>query len=475
MFAVVSSRRPWSRRRHSLSEQGRGGVLAARPRVMKRGTGLMIGLFLLSWGLLAPAGAQAIPTPAQDPFYSYTGAVPLSSIAPGTVINTRVVWYHVVGIPLPIQTIQLLYRSTGQLGQPTVNVTSVLEPLWRSKAPNVVAYESFYDSLNPNDEPSYEIAGGLSLGGLLPAFETALVAPELLEGNVVVIADTEGENADFADGPVYGMNTLDSLRAAIASSLTGLQNTTKIGILGYSGGAIGAEWTAEMAPTYAPDINRLLVGSAMGGVLVDPDHNLYYVNGSSAWAGILPMAVIGVARSFNVNLVQYLTPYGVQLYNKLQTASIVNILLQYPGLTLQQLLLPQDVPPESIPIYVHIVNQLIMGANGTPTVPLFIGQGGSANVEGTVGNQPGIGIGDGVMVTGDVRALASEYCQRGVSVQYNEYSGLGHVASALAWLAQALPWLNNRFAGQPAPQDCSTIPPGNSIAPVVLGVSPITP
>ena len=474
MFALVSSRRPWSRRRQSLSEHGRGGILTGRPRVVRRGTGLMVGLFLLSCGLLAAPGAQAIPTPGQDPFYAYQGAAPLASIPPGTVLKTRTLWYHVVGIPLPIRTIQLLYRSTGQLGQPTVNVTSVLEPWLRSSTPNVVAYESLYDSLNPNDEPSYEIAGGLSLGGLLPGVETALVAPELLQGDVVVIADIEGENADFADGPEYGKYTLDSLRAALASPLTGLQHTTKIGIVGYSGGAIGAEWSAQMAPTYAPDINRLLVGSAMGGVLVDPDHNLYYVNGSSLWAGILPMAVIGVARSFHVDLTQYLSPYGLQLYNRLQTASIVNVLGQYPGLTLQQLLLPQDQPPESIPIYVQIVNQLIMGANGTPTVPLFIGQGGGASEEGTVGNQPGIGIGDGVMVTGDVRALASEYCQRGVRVQYNEY-GLDHVTAALVWLVQALPWLNNRFAGQPAPQDCSTIGPGNSLAPVVLGVTPITP
>src|SRR5271170_6201846 len=243
MSAVMSPRRRWSRRRQSLSDRGRSGALVARPRVVGRGTGLIVGLFLLSWGLMAAPGAQAIPTPAQDPFYAYQGATPLASIAPGTVLKTRTLWYHVVGIPLPIQTIQLLYRSTGQLGQPTVNVTSVLEPLVRSSAPNVVAYESLYDSLNPNDEPSYEIAGGLSLGGLVPAFESVLVAPELLAGDVVVIADTEGEGADFADGPEYGMYTLDSLRAALHSPLTGLQHATKIGILGYSGGAIGAEWS----------------------------------------------------------------------------------------------------------------------------------------------------------------------------------------------------------------------------------------
>jgi hypothetical protein len=46
---------------------------------------------------------------------------------------------------------------------------------------------------------------------------------------------------------------------------------------------------------------------------------------------------------------------------------------------------------------------------------------------------------------------------------------------ALFWVAQALPWLNDRFDGQTPPQDCSTIPPGNSLAPVSVGVTPITP
>jgi hypothetical protein len=376
-------------------------------------------LAVLVWALGATS-AQAIPTPQQDPFYSYSGATPLANISPGTVLKTRELPYHLVGIPVPITVVQLLYRSTNQLGQPAVNVTSVLEPAQHTGSTNVVAYESFYDSLNPDDEPSYQIAGGVTLGGLTVDAETALIVPELLQGDAVVVADTEGENADFADGPEYGMYTLDSLRAALRSPATGLWRTRKIGIMGYSGGAIGAEWAAQLAPTYAPDINRRLVGAAMGGVLVDPDHNLWYVNGSSAWAGIIPMAVIGVARSFHVDLTQYLSPAGLQLYNQLQNASILNVLLQYPGLTFQSLLLPQDSPPEKIPVYVNIVNQLIMGAHGTPTVPLFIAQGAGDDEDGTIGNQPGIGGGDGVMVAGDVRTLASEYCQRGVPVQYNQ-------------------------------------------------------
>jgi hypothetical protein len=330
--------------------------------------------------------------------------------------------------------------------------------------PNVVSYQSFYDSLNPDDEPSYAISGGLTLGGLIPNVESALIGPALLDGDTVVLPDTEGENADFAAGPEYGYNTLDSLRAALSSPATELSKTTKIGLVGYSGGAIATEWAAELAPSYAPDVNGLLVGAAMGGVLVDPDHNLHYVNGSAIWAGVMPMALVGVARSFHVDLTPYLSAYGVQLYNQLQTASIVQVLGAYPGLTWAQLAKPQYQTPESIPLFVNIANQLIMG-RGTPTVPLFIGQGANGVLEGT-SPSPTLGPGDGVMVTGDVRSLAREYCARGVPVQYNEYDALSHIGTAVAWIPAAASWLADRFAGEPAPQDCAQIAPGNSLAPI---------
>jgi hypothetical protein len=147
------------------------------------------------------------------------------------------------------------------------------------------------------DEPSYGISGGLSLGGLIPNVESAIIAPALLAGDTVVVPDTEGENADFAAGPEYGTDTLDSLRAAIASPATGLGGARKIGLIGYSGGAIATEWAAELAPTYAPELDSKIVGVAFGGTLVDPAHNLHYVEGSSVSAGVIPMALIGIGRA----------------------------------------------------------------------------------------------------------------------------------------------------------------------------------
>ncbi|HLI33052.1 MAG TPA: lipase family protein [Solirubrobacteraceae bacterium] len=413
----------------------------------------------------APAAEAATP-PQQDPFYRYEGATPLGAIAPGTVLKTRTLSYHVLGIETPVKAVQLLYRSVGELGEATVNVTSVLEPTWHFGPPPVISYQSFYDSLNPEDEPSYAISGGVTLGGLIPNVESILIAPALLGGDAVVVTDTEGEGADFAAGPEYGFNTIYGLRAALSSPATGLAATGKIGLIGYSGGAIATEWAAELAPRYTPEVNRLIVGAAFGGTLVDPAHNLRYVEGSSTWAGVIPMALIGVGRAFHTDLKPYLSEYGLQLYEKLQRASIINVLGQYPGLTWSQLVKPQYPTPESIPAYVEDANRLIMGSGGTPTVPLFIGQGAGGELEGTPGDKPGIGPGDGVMIAGDVRTLAREYCSRGVPVDYVEYEHLSHVLAALQWLPEAVSWMVGRLIGFPAPQDCGAIAPGNPLTPL---------
>jgi hypothetical protein len=438
--------------------------IAQRPR---RGVRLLAALPLLAYAAFAvPAAASAAVAPEQDPFYEYEGKTPLKSIAPGTVLKTRSAPFHVAEIPLPVMAIQLLYRSTSALGKPTVNVTSVLLPPVRLGTPTALSYQSFYDSLNTEDDPSYAISGGFSTGGDIPQAESVLIAPALLAGETVVVPDTEGEEADFAAGPVYGYNTLDSLRAALSSPATGLSAGTKIGLAGYSGGAIATEWAAQLAPTYAPEINSDIVGAAMGGVLVDPAHNLKYVEGSSSWASIIPMSLVGLSRAYHLDLTPYLTEYGQELLAKDQHDSITNE-EKVPGLTWSQMAKPEYPTPESIPVFVQTANKLIVGRTGTPTVPFLIGQGnGGEEFEGTPGDKPGIGPGDGVMIAGDVRTLAREWCSRGVAVKYTEYQHLGHIEGAVPWLLEAAAWLAGRFAGLAAPQDCPEIAPGNSLAPI---------
>jgi len=418
----------------------------------------------------APGRAVGALQPKDDSFYEYTGKKLLANILPGTVLKTRSVSYHILGIPTLLGTTQLLYRTTSQTLKPTVNVTSVIQPLdldLRDKT-KVISYQSAYDSLNPNDEPSYAISGGRpTLGGLVPNVELGVFGPFLAEGYTVIVPDTEGQRADFAAGPEYGMNTLDSIRAAFNSST--IDSDAKVAMLGYSGGALATEWAAELAPTYAPDaldVNARLIGAAMGGVLVHPAHNLHYVEGSLIWAGVMAMALVGIARAFKVDFTPYLSDRGVKICNGMQNASIVDVLGHYPGLTWEDLAKPKYKTPESIPLYVTCANQLIMGTGGTPTIPLFIGQGAGGEREGTPGNKPGIGAGDGVMIAGDVRTLARDYCAAGATVHYEQYDALSHVLSLVPWLPNSIAWIKQRFADLPAPQNCSSIRPGNPIKPI---------
>ncbi len=408
---------------------------------------------------------MAVPQPKNDPFYQYTGS--LAAILPGTVLKTRSFAYRAFGVPTWLKATQLLYRSTSQTGSPTVNVTSVIQPPEQGDKTKVISYQSAYDSLNQNDEPSHAISGGVTLGGLVPNVEVAVFGPFLAEGYTVIVPDTEGQRADFAAGPEYGMNTLDSMRAVFsASSTVGLPNDARVAMLGYSGGAIATEWAAELAPAYAPDVNARMIGAAMGGLLVDPAHNLHYVEGTWFWGGVLPMALVGIARAFEIDFTPYLTPAGVAVFNELQATSIVDVLGRYKGLTWQKLFIPAFPTPESLPVYVAAANKLIMGTGGTPTIPLFIGQGAFGVLEGTPGDKAGIGAGDGVMIAGDVRTLARNYCAQGAKVHYEQYDALGHISSLVQWLPHSIAWIQQRFADLPAPQNCSSIAPGNSLAPI---------
>ncbi|MFI8504591.1 lipase family protein [Streptomyces sp. NPDC085524] len=413
----------------------------------------------------AMSSTTASSATASDPFYTYTGSEPLSSLAPGTVLKTRTLQYHLVGLPTPVKAIQLLYRTTDAQGRPSANVTTVVRSL-SGDGGKAVSYQSFYDSLNPEDGPSRAIAGGLTLGGAIANAEALFLAPLLLQGYNLVIPDTEGQTSNFAAGPEYATNTLDSIRAATRSAETGMNQDTRFGLMGYSGGAIATNWAAALAPSYAPEVNDKLVGFAEGGLLVDPAHNLKYVDGSLVWTGVIPMALIGVSRSYGIDLKPYLNSYGLEVYQKLERGSIVDALGRYPGLTWKKMAKPQYADPNSVPAFVDAVNRINLGSAPTPAVPGFIAQGNGGVFEGTFGNRPGIGTGDGVMVAGDVRALARQYCSTGNgSIEYKQFDLLSHVGVPVVWAPLAMSWMDDRFAGRNAPSDCGRIPAGNSLAP----------
>jgi hypothetical protein len=416
------------------------------PRLLSLLVAPACAVMALAAGVPAAQASGPVP-PSQDPFYTYSGSTPLSQIAPGTVLAERSVSLVISGLTVPVSTEQVLYRTTGELGQATATVTTIIRPLLPLFGTKIVAYQPAYDALGSQCDPSYELQGGN--GGI--GAEGDAIAAYVLAGFTVTVPDYEGEAMDWGAGQESGYGTLDAIRAT--EHYLGASRSTQVGMLGYSGGAIATEWASELAPTYAPDLH--IVGAAAGGIPVDFAHNLTYINGDTDWAGVIPAVIVSLGRAFGINISQYLSPYGVQVTNQVSSECIGSFAANYPGLTIQQLLKPQYQNPFQIAPLVTVLNHLIMGTSpGRPGSPLFFGVGDAD------------GEGDGIMIVGDTEALAHEYCQRGVPVTFDIYPLLTHQEAAIPWEAHALAFLENLFNGGSPGNQCSSIPAGNSLAPL---------
>lgn len=406
----------------------------------------------------APLGGSSVVQSDRSFFENHED---LSGRNPGEVLGVRHLPYHALGLPAPVDVTQIRYVTTDAQGNKTHGITSVLAPTAPSNG-KLVSMHSIYDSLDPNHAPSRAVAGDISMGTMgYGAAEAAEVVAFLAQGYAVAFADIEGQSANFVAGPEYGTTALDGIRAALAVPDTGLSADAPVGLFGYSGGAIATNWAAQLAPTYAPDINDNLVGAATGGVLVNPINNIGYVSGSAYWAPIQLMAVVGLSRAYGVDLAKYFNDFGQMMLKRVENASIAEVVGSAPGLTWESLVKPEYRDPAAIPELVDVVRKVNMGLGPDPTVPFYYTQGVGGEAIGTVDLQRGIGkAGDGVMVADDSRALANKYCAAGVPVQYEEHP-VPHVTGGITWYVNAAKWMRERFEGKPAPSTCGSIPAGD--------------
>jgi hypothetical protein len=428
------------------------------PAVRVRTFGIALAAATAALSVFAAAGASAAASshlllPSKDPFYLYTGKTPLSQIAPGTPLRERSVTLAIDTGQTPLPAEQILYRTTDATGRAVASVTTVLLPATGTIAPKVVGYLSFYDALGSQCDPSYTLRGGNpgSANEETAVLEQGIINGLRLAGYIVTVPDFEDETLDYVSGTESGMSSLDGIKATLAELK--LPQATPIGLVGYSGGSIASDWASELAPHYAPKLH--LVGVAEGGIPVDLAHNLAYINGSASWSDVIPAAVIGIARSYHIDLTPYLSSYGQKIVNAESDECIGQFLGAYPGLTVKSLVKPQYANVTQVPVFKKLFNDLIMGSvPGHPTEPLLMVAGNSD------------GTGDGVMIERDVQELAYEYCHRSVPVDFVELKGFDHDDAGVAFVPQAFAFLAERFAGAPAVNTCAQIQPGNSLAPI---------
>lgn len=409
-----------------------------------RGTAFVCALFCAL--TFATAARAAGPAPTEDPFYDQPAG--LANAKPGEILRKRDVDVALGGSPGTVGATQVLYRTVNQLGQPSATVATVIPPPTPIGSTRLLSYQTAYDGVASTCRPSYALQPGNSGGNSIVTAESGLIGAYLLQGYTVVTSDYQGPSDDFGAGQEEGHGTLDAIRAA-ETQLGSQPGSTPTGLVGYSGGSIASMWAAQLAPEYAPELK--LIGVAAGGIPTDFEHNLGYIGGSEDWAGAIPAVGLGLARGSRIDLGKMLSDRGREVAAKVQQGCLDPG--GFPGLTLEDMLKPEYKDFRKVPSLVKVFNESIMGRDGTPNIPLTM----------AVGNDDGTG--DSVMIAKDVQELAHTYCDRGLSVQFTELTGMDHTAAFAGFAPIAVSFLQQRFAGLPATSGCP-IAAGNALTPL---------
>ena len=393
----------------------------------------LAGMSALALSGLAQA-QQLYPTvdaklkPTDDSFYTSPSAAELASAAPGNVLRYRALPASALSSNLK-EGWQLMYRSNNNKNQPAAMVTTVLIP---KSAPatgrKLLSYQAFYDSLTLNCSPS----GQATSNALI---EKTFFNSALNKGYLVALADYEGLDSQWIVARNTAHGVLDGIRAVQRFSKSGLNASTPVGMLGYSGGGFATAWAAEYAPTYAPELK--IVGAAQGGLPVNPINVAKKVDGTF-WAGAYIGAVVGLSRGYpEINVEDYATQAGLDALKDAGTRCLTgfpNLLTAYAykkGSAYYK-----DPNFLDLPVMQAINRENTLG-QFVPQVPLQIFQS----------------VGDQLMPIADVDALVDNYCGKRVKVEYKRVAGTDHVLGGL-YLSGGLNYLLDRFDGKAAPNTC---------------------
>src|SRR5690606_1875525 len=133
---------------------------------------------------------------------------------------------------------------------------------------------------------------------------------------------TPGQHT-YVVGRSEGRAVLDMARAAQRLPGTGLSSSTPVGLMGYSQGGGAVAWAAELAGTYAPELN--LKGTAAGGIPGDLPAVAEFVEGGPVVALAL-LASIGLDAAYpELDLEDYLNDRGRDLMETADDLCLVSV------------------------------------------------------------------------------------------------------------------------------------------------------
>jgi dienelactone hydrolase len=402
---------------------------------------------LAALALAVSSAYAATPGSSNDAVF-YAPPTALTAGAPGKLISYRSATVKLAGAPA-VNAWNVIYQSTSATSfdanggsKPAVdNAVSgtVIVPsaAWTGTGPRpVVLYAVGTHGLANSCAPSRQMAIGND-------YETANISAALNAGYAVLVTDyagyLNGQNGHYLVAQSQAQAALDIFRAAKSIPGSVISANAKVGVWGFSQGGQTAAKLAEVASTYAPDVN--VVGVVAGGVPSNFNIVAPYLDGRLGFS-FLAEGVQGMVNEYGADLVPIdalATAAGKAALQEMSKQCVFTALLAHENQTLASYTTtPNSTLAALLGVAQPEVDAQTLG-NGKPTMPMYMFHGQA----------------DEFIQMSQHYDLKKNYCAKGVKVYFDAYPS-EHITTLFQAAPKALSWMADRFAGTAAPSTCLT-------------------
>lgn len=429
--------------------------------------GFVVAVLLASLPAVAPPASADDPTnDAHDPYFNedeyqafYTPPDPLPTGAPGDLIRSepsRLVLEPSgqLGAIMAAGT-RIMYRSTGARGNPNAVTGTYFEPYndWPGEGPRpLLVYGPGTQGQGDQCAPSRQFNQGIHWRPYLDLafnYEELFVATMVARGFAIVMTDYEGLGTPglhtYVSRVAQGNAMLDAARAAKKLPDTSLEPDGPVALWGYSQGGGAAAAAAELAPSYAPELQ--VVGTYAGAPPADLKELFPYADGS-ALIGAVGYALNSVITSYpehEAAIRATLTTRGEDLLFKVQDQCVAETLAKFMFRHLQ-------------PYFNQDINQLV---NQEPFRGIFDEQR-IGRLKPIAPVLILINRYDPLVPWTGANQLGRDWCAHGADVQFwtNEQppflnkAMVNHALPMLVDGERAMQWIADRFNGLPTTPNC---------------------
>ena len=376
----------------------------------------------------APTGLGLLPAPEGDAFY--TPPDPLPGNAPGDLIWAR----PYSATPEGGVGWQVLYRSESVAGDPIAVSGLVIAPATPTGSDVVLDWAHGTTGMGDQCAPS---KGGQGLSA-----ETLVGRIAVDRGWTFVATDYEGLGTPgvhpYLVGQSEGRGVLDIVRAAAQLEGAAVDADARVAIFGHSQGGHAALSAAELAPTYAPELD--IVGTVAGA----PPGELPLI--AAAFSSATSRAAAG--------------GFGLMMG--------AGFLAAYPDLPVDAV-----VDDSAEPLLAEVADTCteeaftlageLTTAQPDPSADPEWRAALEANSPGAVAPEGPVliyhGTADTTVPPTLSKAIRDRYCALGVTVQRTTYASADHISVVFAAIGEIQGWIQDRLDGVPAPDNCDEVQP----------------